>query len=272
MTDPTTLSLADLAAAVVLLGARRGAGDSRVLVNSAEGRVTVADAVDYDDIDLLLAAANRLPGVVEDLDAALELITGLNRRLDEQPPTVDQLYRAESGALLARAAEGVAVRERDAAIRRADVIAEAARSVLALAEPLIAKHSGPYPASVVADLRAVLEQPGLVDSLYAAEVLADGCGRTARLEQERDAAIARVAAAEGKLRETTYAALAAREQGEADTVARIVAWLDDPEGEPISHEMLRGYGLQDYSQRVETCRDMFAEMIKAGAWRGKEQA
>lgn len=107
------------------------------------------------------------------------------------------------------------------------------------------------------------------------EALASAHGLTllvGDMAAERDAAIQRAARAEGKLRETTYAALAAREQGEADTVARIVAWLDDPEGEPISHEMLRGYGLQDYSQRVETCRDMFAEMIKAGAWRGKEQA
>lgn len=96
--------------------------------------------------------------------------------------------------------------------------------------------------------------------------------RLAAAIRERDAAIQRAALAEGKLRETTYAALAAREQGEADTVARIVAWLDDVEGYPIGAGTLRDFGLQDFANRVDAFRELFAGALRCGAWRGKEGA
>lgn len=82
---------------------------------------------------------------------------------------------------------------------------------------------------------------------------------------ERDAAIRRAATAEGKLRETTYAALAARGQGEADTVARIVAWLTS---EKDKHVGVRGH----HAAGMRSSLRLAAANIESGAWRGKEQA
>ena len=77
------------------------------------------------------------------------------------------------------------------------------------------------------------------------------------LRAERDAAIQRAATAEGKLRETTYAALAARGQAEADTVAGIANYVRrrDPAQVPYP----------------DLCASI-ADRIESYAWRGKEGA
>lgn len=76
MTDPTNLSLADLAAAVVRLGAHRELqcildADHRVIVNSYGA-----------DLDTLLAAANRLPAVVAECERLTERIAELEGALE----------------------------------------------------------------------------------------------------------------------------------------------------------------------------------------------
>jgi hypothetical protein len=53
------------------------------------------------------------------------------------------------------------------------------------------------------------------------------------------------------------------------TVAGIVAWLDDVEGQPIGAGTLRDFGLQDCANRAEAFRELFAGALRAGAWRGK---
>lgn len=72
MTDPTTLSLDDLAAAVVALGAHRKLqciidGNHRVVVNSYGA-----------DLDLLLTAANRLPAVVARVEELERIVTDIS--------------------------------------------------------------------------------------------------------------------------------------------------------------------------------------------------
>ena len=57
---------------------------------------------------------------------------------------------------------------------------------------------------------------------------------------------------------------------ERATVVGIVAWLDDVEGSPIGDGTLRDFGLQDYANRVDAFRELFAGALRAGAWRGKE--
>ena len=72
-----------------------------------------------------------------------------------------------------------------------------------------------------------------------------------RVTVERDAAVQRAA------------------DMERATVAGIVAWLDDVEGRPIGAGTLRDFGLQDYANRVDAFRELFAGALRAGAWRGK---
>ena len=67
MTDPTTLSLADLAAAVVRLGAHRG-DDTLVSGDCDSGSIWIWQDIDEDACSLLLAAANRLPAVVAECE------------------------------------------------------------------------------------------------------------------------------------------------------------------------------------------------------------
>lgn len=84
MTDPATLSLADLAAAVDAAGLQRigchviNRNREDIAIALSVGVVGALDA--YNNIDLLLAAANRLPAVVAEcerlrlaLDAACDL-------------------------------------------------------------------------------------------------------------------------------------------------------------------------------------------------------
>lgn len=85
-TDPTTLSLADLAAAVVRLGAH--------------------DWYCRDDLDLLLAAANRLPGVVAEGErlrlavAELRAVLEAVQNLDENDGIArGKLYREDAPTL-----------------------------------------------------------------------------------------------------------------------------------------------------------------------------
>lgn len=95
MTDPHTLSLADLAAAVVRLGAHRVA-DS---VFDAAG-----DQITLGHVDLLLAAANRLPAVVAECERLTRELTEL-RELTGVAAWADDVRQRVADALAKRTKE-----------------------------------------------------------------------------------------------------------------------------------------------------------------------
>lgn len=108
----------------------------------------------------------------------------------------------------------------------------------------------------------VAERDAAIRRAAAAETEADTCrAKAARAEDAQDAWVRHVLQADERIA-----------AAEADTVARIAEWIDDVADSPVGAGTLRDYGLQNHERRVETCRAMLAEMIRAGAWRGKEQA
>jgi hypothetical protein len=117
-------------------------------------------------------------------------------------------------------------------------------------------------------------------TLAAANRMVELQAEVERLTSDRDTLRTRLAAVErdrDNAAKALWSALGERvaaAQRAADieraTVAGIVAWLDDVEGQPIGAGTLRDFGLQDYANRVDAFRELFAGSLRAGAWRGKE--